>query len=91
MSKRNANSGHDAPPHADDNLTIERLQRHLQFLGLTHTLSALSELLAWATHERPGPTALLEHVLADEVAHKLDQRGLHRLAAHRIAARESGK
>lgn len=31
-------------------------------------------MLDWATRERPGPTPLLEHVLGDEVAHKLEQR-----------------
>jgi DNA replication protein DnaC len=52
----------------------ERLRRHLDFLGLTSTRARLDELLAWATRERPGATALLEHVLGHEVAHKLEQR-----------------
>jgi len=30
--------------------------------------------LAWATRERPGATALLEHLLGAEAAHKLEQR-----------------
>lgn len=59
-------------------VVVERLRRHLAYLGLTHTLGALDDLLAWATHERPGHTALLEHVLAAEVDHKsaarLDRR-----------------
>jgi DNA replication protein DnaC len=58
----------------DDDLVLERLRRHLQFLGLTRTLDELDERLAWAVRERPGPTALLEHVLGAEVAHKLEQR-----------------
>lgn len=75
MSKRSSKSGpgNDAPSSGDD-LALERLRRHLQFLGLTHTLSALDEHLAWATRERPGATALFEHVLAAEVAEKLEQR-----------------
>jgi len=58
---------------ADDQL-LARLQAHLEFLGLTHLLRNLDELLAWARHERPGPTGLLEHVLAAEVATKRDAR-----------------
>ena len=70
---RRTKSGNDAPPSGDD-LALERLRRHLQFLGLTHTLRALDEHLAWATRERPGATALFEHVFAAEVAEKLEQR-----------------
>jgi DNA replication protein DnaC len=36
--------------------------------------SHLDELLAWATREQPGYTALLEHVLGAEVASKRDAR-----------------
>jgi hypothetical protein len=59
MSKRNGKSGDDAT--GDDDLTLERLRRHLAFLGLTRTLDELDGRLAWAVRERPGPTALLEH------------------------------
>src|SRR6185369_16270882 len=72
MSKRPTKPG-DAVS-GDDDLVLERLRRHLQFLGLTRTLTELDERLAWATRERPGTTALLEHVLGAEVAHKLEQR-----------------
>jgi DNA replication protein DnaC len=72
MSKR-TKSGNDTPPSGDD-LALERLRRHLRFLGLTHTAKTLDDHLAWATRERPGATALFEHVLAAEVAEKLDQR-----------------
>jgi DNA replication protein DnaC len=41
---------------------------------LTRTLRELGAVLEWATRERPGPSALLEHVLGAEVAHKLEQR-----------------
>jgi DNA replication protein DnaC len=46
----------------------------LRFLGLSHTRAHLDELLAWATHERPGHAALLERVLGDEVESKRDAR-----------------
>jgi DNA replication protein DnaC len=48
---------------------------------LTHTLARLDELLAWATRERPGATALLEHVLGGEVASKLEARVARRVTA----------
>jgi DNA replication protein DnaC len=80
MSKRNAKTGHDpAPAAGDDDLALERLRRHLRFLGLTHTLATLDEHLAWAIRERPGTTALFEHVLAAEVAEKLEQRIAYRV------------
>jgi DNA replication protein DnaC len=62
----------DAPPltHDDPVVLVERLVRHLTYLGLTHTIARLDDLLAWATKERPDYTALLEHVLAAEVDHK---------------------
>lgn len=62
----------------DDALLLDRLRRHLAFLGLTRTERALDELLAAATRDRPGHTAWLEHLLAQEVEHK---------AAARIARR----
>lgn len=74
MSKRNGAGGHGERAATDDGLVAERLRRHLQFLGLTRTLAELDERLAWATHERPGATALLEYVLGLEAAQKLEQR-----------------
>ena len=71
MSKRNGKHGDDAP---DTDLALERLRRHLEFLGLTHTRDELDDLLAWAVRERPGTTALLEHILGAEAAHKLQER-----------------
>ncbi len=41
---------------------------------MTHTLAALDQHLEWATRERPGQASFLEHVLADEVAHKTESR-----------------
>jgi DNA replication protein DnaC len=66
-------------PSSDDDLALERLRRHLQFLGLTHTRAELDAHLAWATREQPGFTVLLEHVFAAEVAHKLEQRITRRI------------
>ncbi len=67
-----------ATPTDDAVVVLDRLRRHLAYLGLTHTMGSLHDLLAWATRERPGHTALLEHVLAAEVDHKsaarLDRR-----------------
>jgi DNA replication protein DnaC len=77
MPKR-PSSGNDPPPDAD--LALERLRRHLAFLGLTHTLDHLEELLAWATRERAGATALLEHILGAEVGGKLEGRIARRVA-----------
>jgi DNA replication protein DnaC len=77
MPKR-PSSGNDPP--SDPDLALERLRRHLAFLGLTHTLSHLDELLAWATRERAGTTVLLEHVLGAEVAGKLEGRIARRVA-----------
>jgi DNA replication protein DnaC len=77
MPKRPSNAS-DPSPDAD--LTLERLRRHLVFLGLTHTLGQLDELLAWATRERAGPTALLEHILGAEVGGKLEGRIARRVA-----------
>ena len=57
-------------PHDDATVLIERLRRHLAYLGLTHTSRSLDDLLAWASRERPGHTAWLEHVLAAEVDNK---------------------
>src|SRR5690606_15726019 len=68
---RSRGAPHRAPSHQD---LLTRLHDHLTFLGLSHTTKHLDELLAWATRERPAPTALLEHVLAGEVASKRDAR-----------------
>ena len=77
MSKRQS-SGTEPPP--DPDLALERLRRHLVFLGLSHIHGHLDELLAWALHEKAGPTALLEHVLSAEVDSKLDGRIARRIA-----------
>jgi DNA replication protein DnaC len=65
--------------HGDEPLVVDRLRRHLAYLGLTHTLLSLDQLLAWASRERPAHSALLEHVLAHEVAHKSEDRTARRI------------
>jgi DNA replication protein DnaC len=62
------------PPQPPSDDLLERLRRHLEFLRLTHTHEQLDALLAWAAREKPGPTALIEHVLGAEVAHKRQYR-----------------
>ncbi len=66
-------------PRVTDDALRARLCAHLSFLGLTHTRSSLDEHLAWARRERPGHSALLEHLLAAEVAHKTEQRICRRI------------
>lgn len=53
---------------------IERLRRHLEFLGLTQTLANLDQHLAWALRDKPAASVLLERVLGDEAAHKRERR-----------------
>ncbi|MBK9002167.1 MAG: ATP-binding protein [Myxococcales bacterium] len=72
----------------DDELT-GRLRRHLEFLGLTHTLDTLDALLTWASKERPGHTALLEHAFAAEVAAKSEQRINRRVQTSGIIERKT--
>jgi len=87
MAKRDGKNGHD--DHTpDDAQLIDRLRRHLEFLGLTLTLAELDDRLAWATRERPGPTALLEHVLGAEAAHKLEQRIARRVTVSGLIERK---
>jgi len=76
MAKQSGKTGHGRRDSGggDDDLALERLRRHLEFLGLTRTLAELDERLAWATSERPGATALLEHILGLEVGLKLEKR-----------------
>lgn len=86
MPKR-SRTGIDPPESSDP--TLGRLRRHLDFLGLTHTLQTLDEQLAWVTRERAGPTALLEHVLGAEVDHKLEGRIERRVAVSGLRERKT--
>jgi DNA replication protein DnaC len=91
MPKRDAKTARDADerPSADDAIALERLRAHLAFLGLTLTLAELDERLTWATRERPGVTALLEHVLGIEAAHKLEQRITRRVTVSGLVERKA--
>src|SRR5215831_11880452 len=85
---------HDRPSskskdHTSDDPVLARLRKHLEFLGLTLTLAEIDERLAWATHERPGPTQLLEHVLSIEAAHKLERRIACRVTTSGLTERKS--
>jgi DNA replication protein DnaC len=53
---------------------VERLRRHLQLLGLRYTHDRIDEHLAWATKEKPGAGSLLDRVLGEEAAWKLERR-----------------
>lgn len=92
MPKRNTKSpgaGRDDRRAADESLITERLRRHLEFLGLTLTLAQLDERLAWATRERPGATALLEHVLGVEAADNLEKRIARRIDSSGLVERKA--
>lgn len=86
MAKRSGKSAHEQ--HDDEGLALQRLRGHLEFLGLTRTLAELDERLEWATRERPGATALLEHVLGGEVAHKLELRIARRIETSGLVERK---
>ena len=74
---------------SDDAPVLARLRRHLDFLGLTRTLDQLDDLLAWAARERPSVTALFEHVLSLEAAHKLEQRIIRRIDSSGLVERKA--
>lgn len=86
MSRR-PTSGNDPPDGADP--TLDRLRRHLIFLGLTHTLDHLDDLLARALRDKAGPTALLEQTLGAEVASKLEGRIGRRIAKSGLRERKT--
>jgi DNA replication protein DnaC len=86
MAKRNADT---RPVEPAGDLVTEQLRRHLEFLGLSCTLAELDERLAWATRERPGATALLEHVLRLEVASKLERRIARRVDQSGLCERKT--
>lgn len=64
----------DTRPVPSDDQVLTRLHEHLRFLRLSHTSKHLAELLAWASHEQPAHSALLERVLGDEVESKREAR-----------------
>jgi DNA replication protein DnaC len=89
MPRRKSPARHDerSSPTADP--VADRLRRHLEFLGLTLTLKELEQRLEWATQERPGATALLEHILGAEAAHKLEQRISRRIDTSGLVERKT--
>jgi|JI6StandDraft_1071083.scaffolds.fasta_scaffold69967_1 DNA replication protein DnaC len=95
MSKRSTKGGKHGSGDdrrdggADDDLVLQRLRRHLEFLGLTRTLTELDDLLAWATRERLGATGLLEHILAREAAQRLEKRVETRIVQSGLVERKS--
>jgi DNA replication protein DnaC len=64
---------------SDPEAVRQRLERHLSTVGFRHTLGTLDEHLEWASRDRPGATTLLEHVFAEEAAHKLEHRVQRRI------------
>jgi len=77
------------PPKLSPDATVERLRGFLEFLGLTHTLAQLQDHLAWAARENPSPTGWLEHVLAEEVAIKREQRVERRIRLSKLPERKT--
>jgi DNA replication protein DnaC len=68
---------------------VERLRRHLEFLGLNHTLGLLNEHLACAIREKPAPSGFFEHVLGVEAAWKLERRIERRIAQSGLRERKT--
>lgn len=79
-------SGHKQP--GPDEI-IERLRRHLDLLGLNHTLARLDEHLAWALRDKPAPSVLLERVLGAEAAFKVERRIQRRIDKSRLPAHKT--
>jgi len=75
--------------HDDPAVLVERVVRHLNYLGLTHTVARLDEHLAWASRERPAHTAFFEHVLAAEVDHKSAARIERRIQTSGLVERKT--
>jgi DNA replication protein DnaC len=80
-------SGRKRSPAPSD--LSDRLHRHLEVLGLTHTREHLDEHLAWATKEKPAPGSLLEHVLGAEAAYKVERRIQRRIDQSGLPERKS--
>jgi DNA replication protein DnaC len=76
----------DAPDPAEH---LERLRRHLDVLGLTHTRDHLAEYLAWATHEHPAPSALLDRIFGEQAAVKRERRIERRIETSGLPARKT--
>ena len=76
-------------PADDPDELKQRLRRHLELLGLTHTLEHLDDHLAWATQGKPAASALLERVLGEEAQHKRERRVERRIQLSGLAERKT--
>ena len=72
---------------ADD--TLERIRRHLALLGLKHLEEHLEEHLAWATKERPAPSALIERIIGEQAAATLERRIERRIQLSHLPAHKT--
>jgi len=68
---------------------LERLRRHIEFLGLGHTLEHLDAHLHWATHDKPAAVEVLERVLGAEAAFKLERRIERRITTSGLPERKT--
>ena len=68
---------------------IERLRRHLEMLGLDHVLENLDEHLAWAIREKPPAAELLDRVLGEQAAVRLERRIERRIALSGLRERKN--
>ena len=75
------------PPESDQ--ILERLRRHLDVLGLTDLREHLDEHLAWAQHDSPTYPVLLERVLGQEAARRLEKRTERRIVLSRVKERKT--
>jgi DNA replication protein DnaC len=82
MSKRR-------PPDDRPDDILERLNRHLELLGLTRTLELLDEHLSWALKDKPPPTVLLERILGEEAARRRERRVERRIATSGLRERKN--
>ncbi|MBK8942905.1 MAG: ATP-binding protein [Polyangiaceae bacterium] len=78
MAKRPTRPVNDAGHDDGGDESLERLRRHLAFLGLTHPRHARRHSRQGAPRA-PGQTSLLERVLGAEAARKLEQRVTRRI------------
>ena len=77
------------PPDDRPDDIRERLQRHLELLGLTRTLELLDDHLSWALKDKPPPTVLLEHILGEEAARRRERRVERRIATSGLRERKN--
>lgn len=68
---------------------LERLRRHTEILGLSHTRARLDEHLDWATRDKPAAVDILERVLGAEAAFKVERRIERRIAMSGLPERKT--